>query len=125
MAVVKSVFLVLGIVCILGIAVYFAFHVIHLSPATVAKLAEGPAGEPELKEITALAWSGDGHVLATVDDNKTVALWDAARGMNLRALESSPSEWIFAPAFSPDGSLLATASSSQEFNSTQGHLLLW
>jgi len=122
---VKPFLIILGIVCILGAAACFAFHVIHSSPIVVTKLAEGPAGEPELKEITALAWSADGHVLATVDDNKTVALWDAARGTNLRALESSPTEWIFAPAFSPDGSLLATASSSQGYNNTQGHLLFW
>jgi hypothetical protein len=44
-------------------------------------------------------------VLATVNDNKTVALWDAATGTNLRALESGSNEWVFAPAFSPDDSL--------------------
>src|SRR5690349_20121188 len=63
-------------------------------------------------------------MLATANDNKTVAIWDAATGTNLRALESSRTEWIFAPAFSPDGSLLATASYSQGDN-TRGNLLLW
>jgi len=112
------------IVCVLGIAAYFAFHGAQLRPPAVAKQAEGPAGEPELTWITALAQSHDGHVLATVNDNKTVALWDAATGTNLHALESGPNEWVFAPAFSPDDSLLVTAESSGG-SDTHGSLLLW
>ena len=113
------------IVCVLGIAAYFALHVAHSSPAVVVtNQAEGPVGEPDLAVITALAWSHDGHTLATVNDNKTVALWDAVSGANLRALESGPNEWVFAPAFSPDDSLLVTAESSGG-SDTHGSLLLW
>jgi WD40 repeat protein len=119
----KSLMLVLGTVCISG-AAYFTLHAAHASPAFAEKRAEGPAGPSDLTEITALARSRDGHMLATVNDNKTVALWDASTGTNLRALESSATEWVYAPAFSPDGSVLATPSSTQAFKS-DGHLLLW
>jgi WD40 repeat protein len=121
----KSLLIVLAIVCVLGVTAYFVFHAVHALPTVVtAKQAEGPVGPPDLTIITALARSHDGHVLATANDNKTIALWDAGNGTNLRALDSSPSEWIFAPAFSPDGALLATASYTQGRN-TQGQLLLW
>jgi WD40 repeat protein len=121
---VKPLLIIVGIVCILGVAAFFVFHGVQPRPPAVAKQAEGPVGEPELTVITALAQSHDGHILATVNENKTVALWDAATGTNLRALESSPNEWVFAPAFSPDDSLLATAESSGG-SDTHGSLLLW
>jgi WD40 repeat protein len=113
-----------GVAVILGVAGYLALHGAHSSPAVAEKQAEGPVGLPEITAISGLARSRDGHILATVDDNKTVALWDAASGTNLRALESSQTEWIYAPAFSPDGSLLATPSSTP-YTSSGGHLLLW
>jgi WD40 repeat protein len=106
---------------ILGVAGYFALRGGPAPRAIFEKQAEGPMGLPELTNIEGLARSRDGKILATVNDNKTVALWDAGSGVNLRALESSDKEWIYAPAFSPDGSLLATA---RNING-DGSLLLW
>lgn len=117
----KSLLLAVGLVVILGVAGYFALRGGHASPAIFDKQAEGPMGPPELTAVTGLARSRDGHTLATVNDNKTVALWDVASGKNLLALESSDKEWIYAPAFSPDGSLLATARNIHG----DGSLLLW
>jgi len=59
-----------------------------------------------------------------ISSNRTIAIWDAAGGANLHALESSSTEWIYSPAFSPDGSLLATPSSTP-YTKSGGHLLLW
>jgi WD40 repeat protein len=120
----KSPLIILAVVCLLAVAAFFVFHGARPPHPVVQKQAEGPAGDPELTWITGLAESHDGHVLATVNDNKTVALWDAATGTNLRALESGSNEWVFAPAFSPDDSLLVTAESSGG-SDTHGSLLLW
>src|SRR5260370_4186294 len=119
----KTLILTLSIVCILSGAAYLTLHA-HSLPAVVEKRVEGPVDPANLTEITGLARSWDGHMLATVNDHKTIALWDATSGTNLRALESSTTEWVFAPAFSPDGSLLATPSSTPWLKSS-GHLLLW
>jgi WD40 repeat protein len=118
---VKSLLIAAGLVGILGVAGYFALRGGPAPRAIFEKQAEGPMGLPELTNIEGLARSRDGKILATVNDNKTVALWDAGSGVNLRALESSDKEWIYAPAFSPDGSLLATA---RNING-DGSLLLW
>jgi WD40 repeat protein len=118
---VKSPLLILGLVGVFVVVGYFALHAGHASPAVFEKQAEGPMGPPELASIDGLVRSHDGHILATVNDNKTIALWDVASGKNLLVLQNSDNEWIFAPAFSPDGSLLATASNIQG----DGHLLLW
>jgi WD40 repeat protein len=118
---VKSRLLAVGLVGVLALVGYFALHASHASPAVFEKQAEGPMGPPELTDIDGLARSHDGHILATVNDNKTIALWDVASGKNLLVLQNRNNEWIFAPAFSPDGSLLATASNTQG----DGHLLLW
>jgi WD40 repeat protein len=105
---------------ILGVAGYFALRGGHASPAIFEKQAEGPMGPPELTNIDGLARSRDGHVLATVSQN-TVSLWDTTSGKNLLVLQNASSESIYAPAFSPDGLLLATAGNTQG----DGHLALW
>lgn len=120
----KSSLVVIGLLGILAIGGYLGLHSAHPSPPIVEKRAEGPAGPADLSEITGLAGSRDGHMLVTVNGNKTVSLWDAASGTNLRTFESSPTEWIYAPTFSPDGSLLATPSSTP-YTTSSGHLLLW
>ena len=120
----KSLALTLGIVGIVGIA-YFTIHGASSSPPVIAeKQAEGTVEAPAIGEFSHLARSRDGHMLATVNDNKSVALWDATNGNSLRVLERGEREWIYAPAFSPDGSLLATPSNNQALESS-GQLLLW
>ena len=120
----KSIHVVIGLLGILAIGGYLGLHSGHSLPPVAEKQLEGPMGPPEISEISGLARSKEGHILATVNDHKTVALWDAASGANLRSLESGPAEWIDAPAFSPDGSLLATVSSTP-YTERKDHLLLW
>jgi WD40 repeat protein len=121
---VKSLLLAVGLVGMLGVAGYFALRGGPAPRAIFEKQAEGPMGLPELTNIEGLARSRDGHVLATVDQN-TVALWDTASGKNLlvlqNVLQNGSNEAIYAPAFSPDGSLLATAGNTNG----DGHLVLW
>lgn len=121
----KSLILTLVVVGTIGVAAYFMLHSIHSSPAVAEKQGEGPRDPPSLDKITGLARSGDGHMLATVNDDRWVALWDATSGKSLRVLQGGEKEWIYAPAFSPDGSLLATASSTGTYTKTYGSLLLW
>ncbi len=120
---VKSRLLAAGLVGVLAVVGYLTLRAAHASPAIVEKQAEGPTGPPELTNIDGLALSRDGHVLATVSQY-TVSLWDTASGKNLLVLQNGDNESIFSPAFSPDGSLLATVSTAQRYN-IEGHLLLW
>jgi len=117
---VKSLLLAVGLVGILGVAGYFALRGDPAPHTIFEKRAEGPVGLPELTNIEGLARSRDGHVLATVSEN-VVSLWDTASGNNLLVLKNGSNEAIYAPAFSPDGSLLATAGNIHG----DGSLLLW
>ena len=62
-----------------------------------------------LPTIWRVAFSPDGKRILAVGNFTIVAVWDAATGQTLPALEGHRS-WINALAFSPDGKLLATGS---------------
>ncbi len=59
--------------------------------------------------ITELAFSADGHFLATVSESEEILLWDMETGEHLRF---SAKENIADIAFSPDGKILATSAIS-------------
>jgi WD40 repeat protein len=59
--------------------------------------------------VNAVAFSRDGKRLASASTDKTVRLWDADTGQEVRALKGHTSE-VIAVAFSPDGRRLASAS---------------
>ncbi len=121
----KSIFLVGGLLGILGFAGYFAYRSAHASPVVATqKQAEGTLESPEVGAFSGLARSRDGHLLAIVKDNKKIGVWDSRQRTTVHVFESDEKEWIYGPTFSPDGSLLATPSNTPNLQSS-GHLLLW
>ena len=66
-----------------------------------------------VKRVQALAFSRDGHWLATEDSTDTVTVWDATNGREIRTLPSDKhagpvgTSWVYSMAFSPDGRWLA------------------
>ncbi|WP_393058203.1 WD40 repeat domain-containing serine/threonine protein kinase [Streptomyces sp. LN549] len=68
-----------------------------------------PVGTPLAgnASITSVAFSPDGSLLATSDDNGKIRLWDPATRRTVGKPLNSKSDDVSAVAFSPDGSLLA------------------
>lgn len=62
-----------------------------------------------LADVTALAWSPDGGILATGSDDCTVILWDAISGTQLR-IQRHHSKPILGLAWSASGQFLASCS---------------
>jgi WD40 repeat protein len=64
-----------------------------------------------VKAIRAVAFSRDGHWLATGSDDKTAQVWNAMTGdKGTSVSQSGWMNWVNAAAFSPDGRWLATGS---------------
>jgi eukaryotic-like serine/threonine-protein kinase len=62
--------------------------------------------------VTAVAFSPDDRLLASGSTDKTVKLWDAATGKEIRSLEGHTAR-VTGVAFSPDGQRLATSSADR------------
>jgi WD40 repeat protein len=73
-----------------------------LKRSTTAKVVD--VGVP----VVAVAYSPDGHRIATASRDETVRLWDAGTGARVREL-TGHTDNVFTVAFSPDGHRLASA----------------
>ncbi|MFD0271801.1 trypsin-like peptidase domain-containing protein [Streptomyces sp. NPDC127106] len=63
-------------------------------------------------EVTAVAFSPDGHTLATAGEDRTVRLWDVST-RKMRATLPGHTDKVSSLAFSPDGHTLATGSTDK------------
>ena len=82
--------------------------------------------------VYSVAYSPDGRVIASGSDDKTIKLWDAATGKQLRSLAGHTAR-VNSVAFSPDGRLIASgsedatvklwaAATGKAFRSLTGHM---
>jgi hypothetical protein len=75
-------------------------------------------------EINAVAFSPDGHRIATASDDETARVWDATSGQQLTQVTHN--DRLYGVAFSPDGRRIATASwdkTARVWDATSGQQL--
>jgi WD40 repeat protein len=118
------VFGTLGGFLLVAVCALFAWRTSRPVTVLATAVLQGPPPTAELALVTGVARSPDGNILATVSDSKIVQLWDPKTGALLHTLEGEK-EWLGAPAFSPDSTVLATTSSVSSFNKQIGRLQLW
>ena len=103
-----------------------------LSVLSVCMLLSLPAGADDLQwlagghagDISAVAYSPDGQVVASASDDSTVKLW-STNGILIRTLSVHPCQ-ATALAFSPDGTKLAVgAYHGPTFNEGRGTVTVW
>lgn len=78
---------------------------------SVVLLAAAPAGEtePPTRDVSAVAFSPDGAMLATAGADGTIRFWEISSRRLLRSWEGK-AERVLSLSFSPDGTFLANGS---------------
>jgi WD40 repeat protein len=80
------------------------------APAPAASLATLAAHGDN---VYAVAFSPNSAILASGSGDRTVRLWDVARGQSIGGPLTGHTEWVRAVAFSPNGAMLATGSDDE------------
>jgi WD40 repeat protein len=101
-----------------------AINVFNAANGKLIKKLEAHPGNESSGELTALAFSPDGKVLASAGGDRAVKLWDTSSWREIKKLEGHKDN-INAMAFSPDGSMLATATGSSSVTGTESNIKLW
>jgi WD40 repeat protein len=65
--------------------------------------------EGHTRRIWAVAFSPNGHIIASGSSDQSINLWDVASGQQLRTLEGHV-DWVRSVVFHPDGEILASGS---------------
>jgi WD40 repeat protein len=101
-------------------------NVVRLWDIATGKEVAQPLGSPGGRGIASLAISPDGDLLATGGYDGTVQFWDTATGQQAGSPISIGNAEVLGVKFSPDGTTLATASTTYAANGDQsGSVRLW
>jgi WD40 repeat protein len=75
--------------------------------------------------INYVEWSPDGMKIATAGDDSTARIWDAGTGEQLLVLAHEQPSYVWAVAWSPDGTRLLSTSGNEDFGAKDTTIRIW
>jgi WD40 repeat protein len=90
---------------VLGVSAMFALFSTSTARANLPENPEVLRGHTA--QVTSVAFSPDGHSLASSADDHTIHLWELATGKTIRILPAN--EEVYSVAYSPDGRFIASS----------------